>query len=89
MKLALTRKIIAAIHDGTLTKAPTTPDPVFGISVVTACPGVPPEVLIPRQSWADKDRFDGTARKLAGLFVENFNKYQAADAVRAAGPKVS
>ena len=88
MKLSLTRKIIAAIHDGTLANAPTAPDPVFGVSVVTACPGVPAEVLVPRQAWPDKSRYDATARKLASLFVENFKNYQASDEVRAAGPKV-
>ncbi len=58
------------------------------MSVVTACPGVPPEVLVPRQAWPDKNRYDATARKLASLFVENFKNYQASDAVRAAGPRI-
>jgi phosphoenolpyruvate carboxykinase (ATP) len=88
MKLSLTRKIIAAIHEGSLAEAPTAPDPLFGIGVVTACPGVPPEVLVPRQAWPDKSRYDATAHKLAGLFMENFQHFEASDAVRAAGPKV-
>jgi phosphoenolpyruvate carboxykinase (ATP) len=88
MKLTLTRRIIAAIHDGTLLKAPTAPDPVFGVSVITACPAIPAEILIPRQSWSDKEAYDATARKLAKLFVENFKNYEASDAVRAAGPNV-
>ncbi len=88
MKLALTRKIISAIHDGSLAQAPTTPDPVFGIGAVTAYPGLPSEVLVPRQAWPDKDRYDATARKLAQLFIDNFQKYESNDEVRAAGPNV-
>ncbi len=54
MKLSLTRAIIDAIHSGKLATARTVPDPVFGISVVTERPGVPKEVLTPRDTWADK-----------------------------------
>jgi phosphoenolpyruvate carboxykinase (ATP) len=88
IKLAATRAILDAIHAGTLADTPTKKDPVFGFDVVTACPGVSPEILWPRDTWADKAAYDAAARKLAGLFVDNFKKYEAgagAD-VRAAGP---
>jgi len=29
-------------------------NPVFGFDVVTGCPNVPSEILIPRNAWADK-----------------------------------
>ena len=89
MKLAYTRAIIDAIHAGALADAPTTPDPVFGFDVVTACPGVPAEILIPRQTWADPSAYDAMARKLAGLFRENFKGYEAgaSDELKAAGPR--
>jgi phosphoenolpyruvate carboxykinase (ATP) len=51
---------------------------------------VPREVLAPRDAWSDPVAYDAAARKLAGLFEANFNKY-AADAtpeVAAAGPRV-
>src|SRR6185369_6909070 len=89
MKLALTRKTIDAIHSGKLASAPTTVDPVFGFQIVTACDGVPPEVLTPRKTWAEPSAYDTTAKKLAGLFRENFKKYEA-DAsaeIREAGPR--
>ena len=88
MKLKLTRAIITAIHSGELRDAKTARDPVFGFDVPTACPGVPAEILSPRNTWADKGSYDATARKLAGLFQENFEKYAdgASPEVRAAGP---
>jgi phosphoenolpyruvate carboxykinase (ATP) len=88
MKLPLTRAIIDAIHTGQLADAPTQRDPVFGFDVVTACPGVPAEVLVPKNAWADKAAYDTTAKKLAKLFADNFSKYAGgvSDEVRAAGP---
>ncbi|MCH8923938.1 MAG: phosphoenolpyruvate carboxykinase (ATP), partial [Planctomycetes bacterium] len=46
MKLAFTRAIIDAIHSGVLADAPTQVDPVFGLRVVTKCPGVPDDTLL-------------------------------------------
>jgi phosphoenolpyruvate carboxykinase (ATP) len=90
MKLAHTRAIIDAIHAGGLAKAPTTKDPVFGLNVVTACTNVPAEILVPRQTWSDTAAYDATAKKLAGLFSENYAKYAdiAGPEVAAAGPRV-
>lgn len=88
MKLKYTRAIIDAIHAGTLADAPVVADPIFGVSAVTVCPGVPAEIMIPRDSWADKNGYDATARKLAKLFIDNFRKYESAASpeVRNAGP---
>jgi phosphoenolpyruvate carboxykinase (ATP) len=88
MKLALTRAIIDAIHSEKLADARTVPDPVFGVGVATECPGVPKEVLTPRETWADKAAYDTTAKKLAKLFVANFKGYEggASAEVRAASP---
>jgi phosphoenolpyruvate carboxykinase (ATP) len=88
IKLAHTRAIIDAIHGGALAASPTRRDPVFGFDVVTACPGVPSEVLWPRDTWADKAAYDAAAKKLARLFVDNFQKYEDGTGaeVRAASP---
>jgi phosphoenolpyruvate carboxykinase (ATP) len=90
MKLSLTRAIIDAIHSGDLKDAPTERDPVFGFDVVTKCPRVPSEVLVPRNAWSERAAYDATARKLGGLFRENFRAYEggASPEVRAAGPVV-
>ncbi|MGE0432747.1 MAG: phosphoenolpyruvate carboxykinase (ATP) [Planctomycetota bacterium] len=90
MKLKFTRAIVDAIHSGELHGAATIADPVFGLAVPTACPGVPAEILQPRNTWKDAAAYDEKARKLAGLFRENFKKYEAgaSDAIKAAGPRV-
>jgi phosphoenolpyruvate carboxykinase (ATP) len=77
MPLALTRAVINAIHNGALRDAPTARDSFFGLDAVAECPQVPRELLLPRATWADKEAYDATARKLAGLFRDNFQKYEA------------
>ena len=91
MKLSLTRAIVDAIHSGKLADAPTEADPVFGMQVVTACPNVPGDVLIPKNTWQDEAAYEETAQKLAKLFVENFKAYEAgvSPEVRGAGPITS
>ncbi len=90
MKLSYTRTMVDAIHSGVLVEADFTTDPIFGVQIPTAVPGVPSEVLVPRDTWADKAAFDVTARKLAGMFAANFRKYEshASRAVKAAGPAI-
>ena len=88
IKLANTRAIIDAIHSGALVTAKTQSDPVIGFDVVTECPNVPAEILIPRNVWADKAAFDAMAKKLAGLFIKNFTAYEGgvSPEVKAGGP---
>jgi phosphoenolpyruvate carboxykinase (ATP) len=90
MKLKLTRRIIDAIHSGELRNAPTQRDPVFGFDVITACPEVPSDILIPKLCWKDPASYDATAAKLATLFINNFKTYfdGVSDEVRAASPRV-
>jgi phosphoenolpyruvate carboxykinase (ATP) len=90
MKLSYTRAIIDAIHDGALDSAPTAEDPIFGLTVPTECPEVPSEILIPKQTWDDQAAFEETAKKLAQLFHDNFEKYAdaASEEIKNAGPGV-
>ncbi|MCB1882742.1 MAG: phosphoenolpyruvate carboxykinase [Geminicoccaceae bacterium] len=76
MPLKATRALLAAALDGRLAEAPTRTDPVFGLRVPTACPGVDAAILDPRGTWADPAAFDRTAAKVAGLFAENFRRFE-------------
>jgi phosphoenolpyruvate carboxykinase (ATP) len=75
MKLSYTRAMIDAIHSGEMDNAAYETDPVFGVEVPKSVPGVPSEILVPRRTWSDGDEYDRTARKLSGLFRENFKKF--------------
>jgi phosphoenolpyruvate carboxykinase (ATP) len=88
-KLRFTRAIIDAIHIGALNDVPTEIDPVFGLAIPTSCPGVPPELLNPRGTWADHAAYDQKARDLAGLFNKNFAQFadQANAEILAAAPR--
>ena len=77
ISLKNTRTIIDAIHDGALGTARIERDPVFGFDVVSECPGVPADILLPRDAWNDKTAYDATATRLAGLFRDNFRKYES------------
>ena len=89
MKLAYTRAMVRAALAGDLDNVETTTVPFFGLSVPTSVPGVPSDLLLPRGTWPDASAYDEQARKLAGLFVDNFKRFEdrVSDAVKAAGPK--
>ncbi|PEN14229.1 phosphoenolpyruvate carboxykinase (ATP) [Longibacter salinarum] len=88
MPLPHTRSIIDAIHDGALSKAETTRDPVFGFDVPLDCPNVPAEILQPRETWDNPAAYDEQAQKLVGLFRDHFKQYEdvAGAEIAEAGP---
>jgi len=90
MKLKYTRAMITAALEGNLDTVAYAEDPIFGMAVPQTCPGVPAEVLNPRNTWADKKAYDEKATYLAGLFIRNFEKYAdgVSPEILAAAPKV-
>jgi len=91
IKLAYTRAMISAALSGQLDSVEYTNHPVFGFEMPVSCPGVPAELLNPRNTWTDKNCYDEKARNLATQFVKNFEKYASGvtEEVLAAGPKTS
>lgn len=90
MKLSYTRAMITAAMNGELNNVEYKAHGVFGVLMPTSVPGVPAEILQPRNTWADKEAYDKKANELAQLFVKNFDKYasQANAEILAAAPKV-
>jgi phosphoenolpyruvate carboxykinase (ATP) len=92
MSLPYTRAMIRAAINGELEAIPTYPDPHFGLSIPEYCPGVPSEVLNPKNTWKDQQAYDEQARKLKRRFEENFTEFEqyvSLEVVMAGGPKAS
>jgi len=89
IKLGFTRALVKAVLSGALQGAATQPDAVFGMAVPLSCPGVPDEIMNPRDSWKDKDAYDRKARELAAMFEKNFaeNASDASAEIKQAGPR--
>jgi phosphoenolpyruvate carboxykinase (ATP) len=90
MNIAYTRAMVNAALNGALDDVPTVEEPVFGLQIPVHCPNVPDAVLIPRNSWDDSAAFETRAKKLAGMFVENFKQFEAdvSDEIKVTAPKV-
>ncbi len=91
MNIAQTRVMVRAALEGQLAGTPTVTDPVFRVEVPVRVPGVPPELLTPRATWADGNAYDAQARKLATMFADNFERFaeRVSPEVAAAGPRVA
>ncbi len=90
MDITHTRNMVRAALDGRLDGVRTVTDPIFGVEVPTACPGVPAEVLQPRETWPDPEAYDRQAHELARMFAENFRQFEdgLTEGIRSAGPLV-
>ncbi|HAN65983.1 MAG TPA: phosphoenolpyruvate carboxykinase (ATP) [Chitinophagaceae bacterium] len=90
MKLPYTRAMITAALEGKLDNAEFEAHSVFGMMMPKECPGVPAEVLNPRNTWANKEEYDAKAKDLAAQFIKNFEKYASgvSEEILAAAPKI-
>lgn len=88
IKLAYTRAIITAALEGKLDGIAYEKLPVFNLSYPTSCPGVPSEIMNPKNTWADKAAYDAQAAKLAAAFIKNFEQFasQANKEILSAAP---
>jgi phosphoenolpyruvate carboxykinase (ATP) len=60
---------------------------IFNLDIPVACPGVPSEILNPANTWPDKEKYKTAARRLASLFVKNFEKFgDVPQQIKLAGP---
>ncbi|KHS64675.1 phosphoenolpyruvate carboxykinase [Pectobacterium brasiliense] len=85
-----TRGIIDAILNGSIDDAEMQTLPVFDLAIPTSLPGVNPDILDPRDTYASVEQWQEKADDLAQRFITNFDKYTDAPAGAAlvkAGPK--
>ncbi|MFY9288355.1 MAG: phosphoenolpyruvate carboxykinase (ATP) [Alphaproteobacteria bacterium] len=76
MPINVTRTLLRAVLSGDLAKVKFVNDGTFGLQVPETAENVPTEMLHPRDMWKDKAAYDATAKKLIGLFTENFKKFE-------------
>lgn len=86
-----TRAIIDAILDGSLDNAEYDTLPIFGFAIPKAVNNVKPELLNPRNLWANPAEWDVAARNLGEKFIKNFESFTDNDEGKrlvAAGPQL-
>ena len=89
MNLKYTRAMVTAALNRELEKSPFKHNDIFNLETPTSCPGVPSEILDPCNTWPDKEKYVISAKRLAALFVKNFEKFgEIPTEIRNAGPKV-
>lgn len=90
IKLKYTRAMIHAAMDGELDNVNYETHQVFGLAMPKECPGVPSEILNPKNTWTDANAYDTKANELAQKFIDNFKKFESGvtDEIRNATPVV-
>ncbi|MEP9387069.1 phosphoenolpyruvate carboxykinase [Mesorhizobium sp. KR9-304] len=94
MPIKATRALLSAALGGSLDDAEFRTDPWFGFAVPVDVQCIDPAILDPtildpRSTWADKAAYDRQAKKLVGMFIDNFAKFEdhVDDAVLGAAPR--
>ena len=87
MSLPYTRAMVNALVEGALDNVEFEIEPAFGLSIPRSVPGVPSELLNPRNSWKDKAAYDKTAADLSARFEKNFQQFDAPREIKDAGPR--
>jgi len=88
MEIKHTRAMVSAALNGQLADTPFHPHPIFKVLVPEWVPGVPSDILDPKNTWRDPDAYDRQAKELASRFAENFARHSnAAPEIVAAGPE--
>lgn len=89
IELSYTRSMVTAALTGEIEKSTFVTDPTFGVAVPTSIEGVPSELLVPENTWANKASYRVNCKKLAKSFIENFKRHsRISDEVMNAGPKI-
>lgn len=83
-----TRSIVTAIVNGDLHNSDYENLAGFNLSIPKSIPGIDSSLLNPSKTWADKKSFEAYTKLLMEKFVENFKKFNVADAIKKAGPQI-
>lgn len=75
IELSYTRAIVKAALEGKLKNAEYIEDKIFKVHVPKYCPGVPCEILDPRNTWNNTNEYYFKAWELAQKFRNNFSVF--------------
>lgn len=91
IRLKYTRAMITAVLTGALDNVNYVNDPVFKLMMPVCCPGVPENLLNPRNTWSNQELYDEKAHELAIAFAKNFEQYSqfSGSEIIEAGPNVT
>jgi phosphoenolpyruvate carboxykinase (ATP) len=89
INLSHTRALIKAALENKFAGIDFGTHEIFDFAIPKECPGVPSQLLSPRNTWSDKNAYEQKATYLASLFIKNFEKYSSGvtDDILAAAPK--
>ncbi|MEP5612354.1 MAG: phosphoenolpyruvate carboxykinase (ATP) [Cyclobacteriaceae bacterium] len=76
ISLKYTRAMITSVLNGSLDNVGFRTHSIFGAEIPMTCPGVPGEILSPRETWKDDVAFYQKANDLAQRFNDNFKKFE-------------
>lgn len=89
IKIKYSRAMVTAALTGELDKVEYRHDELFNLDIPTKVDDVPPEILDPKNTWTDKDAYEKSAKSLAKMFIENFEKFDGVSTeIKSAGPKL-
>ena len=89
IKIKYSRAMVTAALTGELDKVEYRHDQLFNLDIPTKVDNVPPEILDPKNTWTDKDLYEKSAKNLAKMFVDNFEKFKGVSSeIKNAGPKL-
>lgn len=89
INLSYTRAMIREALNGKFKGIEFEEHPIFKVMIPKECPGVPKEILNPKNTWLDKEAYDATAKKLAMKFNDNFKKFgDVSEDIVKAGPEI-
>lgn len=90
MSIKTTRACVNAILDGTIENTTWEKDEIFGWELPASIPDVDSSVLHPKSTWSNPEEYDAAEKKLAEMYVKNFEKYKGKGDVDYSiyGPKI-
>lgn len=81
--------MITAILKGEVDRLNCRHDKIFNLFIPLSIAGVNPKIMDPESLWEDKNHYLNRAKKLAKLFVKNFQKFKEIPVrIKKAGPNI-